>query len=105
MKNKPVYLGLSISDLTKTVMYEFWYDNIKHKYGENAKFCYMDTDSFIVQVKTNDIYKNIAKDVKKRCDTSNLEIDRPLPIRKYKKVTGLMKDKLGGQIMKKLKRQ
>ena len=63
--NKPVYLGLSISDLSKIVMYEFQYDNVKHKYGKNAKFCYMDTDRLIVQVKTDDIYQNIAEDVKK----------------------------------------
>ena len=50
--NKPVNLGLSILDLSKTVMYEFWYDYVKSKYGENAKLCYMDTDSFIVHVKT-----------------------------------------------------
>ena len=50
--NEPVYSGLSILDLSKTVMYEFWYDYVKPKYGENAKLCYMDTDSFIVHVKT-----------------------------------------------------
>ena len=100
--NKPVYLGLSsISDPSKTVMYEFWYDDLKPKYDENAKLCYMDTDSFIVHVKTNDIYKGIAEDVVKRFDTSNFEIDRPLPKGKNKKVIGLMKDELGGQIMKK----
>ena len=99
--NRPVYLGLSISDLSKTVMYEFWYDYIKLKYGENAKLCYMDTDSFIVHVKTNDIYKDIAEDVETRFDTSNYEIDKPLPKRKNEKVIGLMNDKLGGQIMKK----
>ena len=49
--NKPVYLGLSILDLSKTVIYEFWYDYVKPKYGENAKRCYMNTDSFIVHVK------------------------------------------------------
>ena len=49
--NKPVYLGLSISDLIKTVMYEFWHDYVKRKYGKNVKLCYMDTDSFIVHVK------------------------------------------------------
>ena len=55
LMNKPVYLGLSILDLSITVMYEFWYDYVKPKYGEKAKLCYMDTDSFIVHVKTDDI--------------------------------------------------
>ena len=99
--NKPVYLGLSILDLSKTVTYEFWYDHLKPKYGENAKLCYMDTDSFIVHVKTDDIYKDIAEDVEKRFDTSNFEIDRPLTKGRNKKVIGSMKDELGGQIMKK----
>ena len=62
--NKPVYLGLSILDQNKTVMYKFWRDYVKPKYGENAKHYYIDTDSFIVHVKTDDIYKDIAKDVK-----------------------------------------
>ena len=74
--NKPVYLGLSILDLSKTVLYEFWYDYLKPKYGENVKRCYMDTDSFIVNVKTDDIYKDIAEDVEKRFNTSNYEKDR-----------------------------
>ena len=59
--NKPVYLELSILDLSKAVMYEFWYDYVKPKYGENAKLCYMDTDRFIVHVKTDDIYKRCCK--------------------------------------------
>ena len=67
--NKPVYLGLSIIDLSKTVMYEFWYDYIKPKYGEDAKLCYMDADSFIVHVKVDDIYKDIAEDVETGFDT------------------------------------
>ena len=50
--NKPVYLGLSLLGPRKTVMYEFWYDYVKPKYSKNAKSCYMDTDSFIVHVKT-----------------------------------------------------
>ena len=78
--NKPVYLGLSILDLSKAVMYEFWDDYVKPKYGEKAKLCYMDTDSFIVHVKAKDIYKDIAEDIKKRFDTSNFEINRPLPL-------------------------
>ena len=66
-------------------MYEFWYDCVKPKYGENAKVCYMDTDSFIDYVKTEDIYKNIAEDVETRFDTSNFELDRLLPKGKNKK--------------------
>ena len=76
--NKPVYLGLSILDLSKAVMYEFWDDYVKPKYGEKAKLCYMHTDSFIVHVKAKDIYKDIAEDIEKRFDTSNFKINRPL---------------------------
>ena len=92
--NKPIYLGLSILDLSKAVMYEFWYDYVKPKYDEKAKLCYMDTDSFIVHVKTKDIYKDIAEDVEKIFDTSNVEINRPLPKGKNNKVIGLMKREL-----------
>ena len=67
--NKPVYLGLSILDLSKTVMYELWYDYLKQKYDGNVKLCYMDIDSFIVHVKIDDIYKDNAEDVEKRFDT------------------------------------
>ena len=59
--NKPVYLGLSILEVSKVVMYEFWYDYVKPKYGEKTKLCYIDTGSFIVPVKTDDIYKDVAK--------------------------------------------
>ena len=97
--NKPVYLGLSILNLSKTVMCELWFDCLKPKYSENVKICYMDTNSFIVHVKTDEIYKNIVEDVEKRFDSSNFEIDRPLPKGK-KKVIGLMRDDLEGQIMK-----
>ena len=79
-------------------MYEFWYDYAKPKYGENVKACYMDTDNFIVHAKTEDIYKNDAEDVERRFDTSNVQLDRPFP--KKKKVLGLMKNKLDGQMRK-----
>ena len=59
-------------------MYEFWYDFVKPKYGEKAKLYYMDTESFIVYIKTDDIYKDIAEDVETRFDVSNYELDRPL---------------------------
>ena len=73
LMNKPVFWGLSELDLGKTViMYEFWYDFIKPKYGQNTNICYKDTDSFIVHVKVDDdVYKDIAKDIETRFDTLN----------------------------------
>ena len=96
--NKPIYFGLSILKISKCLMHEFWYDYMKPKYGNNVKLCYMDTDSFIINIKTEDFYKDIANDVEKRFDTSNYEVDRPLSTGKNKKVIGLMKDELGGKI-------
>ena len=78
-------LVLSVLHLSKTIVYEFWYDYVKPKYGENVTACYMDTDSFIVHVKTEHIYKNDAEDVERIFDTSNVQLDRPLP--KEKKST------------------
>ena len=98
-RNKPIYLGLSILEISKILIYEFWYDYLKPKYGDNVKLCYMDTDSFIMHIKKEDFYKDIANDVEKRFDTSNNEVDRPLPTGKNKKVIGLMKDELGGKII------
>ena len=66
--NKPVYLGLSILEISKRLMYEFWYDYIKPKYQNNAKLCYMDRDSFIINIKTEDFYEDISNDVEKRFD-------------------------------------
>ena len=97
--NKPVYLGLSILEINKILMDEFWCDYIKPKYQDNAKLCYMDTDSFIINIKTEDFDEDIEDDGKKRFDTSNYEVNRPLPTGKNKKVRGLMKDELGGKIM------
>ena len=68
--NKPIYLGLSILELNKILMYGFWYDYVKPKYGEKVKLYYMDTDSFIVYIKTFNIYEDIAEDVETRFDTS-----------------------------------
>ena len=94
--NKPIYLGLSILEISNIIMYEFWYDYMKKKYGDMVKLCYMDTDSLIMNIKTKDCYKDIARDVKERFDNSNYDVDRPLPKGKNKKVIGLMKDELGG---------
>ena len=87
--NNPVYLDLSILEISKKLMYEFWYDYIKPKYQQNAKLCYMDTVSFIINIKIEDFYEDIADDVEKIIDTSNYEINRPFPIGKNKKVIGI----------------
>ena len=94
IRNKPTYLGMSILDISKTLMYEFWHDYIKLKYQNNAKLCYMDTDSFTIHIKTEDIFKDIADDVKKWFDTSNYSEDdkRSLPRDMNKNVIGFMKD-------------
>ena len=86
LMNKPVYLGLSILQLSKVVMYEFQFDYVKPKYVEKAKLCYMDADSFIVYMKTDDIYKEITVDVEARFYTSNYVLDRSLPKVKNKKL-------------------
>ena len=72
--NKPIYLGLSILDISKILMYEFWYDYMKPKCCNDVKLYYMDTDSFIISIKTKDFYKDIANDIEKRFDTSNYEV-------------------------------
>ena len=97
--NKPICLGLSILEISKILMYEFWYDFMKPKYSDNVKLCYAGTDSFIINIKTKDFYKDIANDVEDRPDTSKYEVYRPLPTGKNKKVIGLMKDELGGKII------
>ena len=97
--NKPIYLGLSILEISKIIMYEIWYDYVKKKYGDMVKLCYMDTDSLIMNIKTKDFYKDIAQDVEESFDTSNYDVDRPLPKGKNKKIIGLMKDELGDGII------
>ena len=81
--NKPVYLDLLVLEINKVVTYEFWQD-MKPKNGEKAKLCYMDIDNFTVYIKTEDIYVDIAKHNEKRFDTSDYELERPLPRRKNK---------------------
>ena len=99
--NKLIYLGQAILDISKTLMYEFWYDYIKTKYGDKARLCYMDTDSFIMHIKTEDFYKDISNDLDKWFDTSNYDKNdyRPLEIGKNKKVIDKFKDELGGKTM------
>ena len=99
--NKPIYLGMSILDISKTLMYKFWYDYIKPKY-QGSKTVLHGYDSFIIYIKTEDFYKDIANDAEKWFDKSNYDKNdtRPLPIGKNNKVIGLFKDALGRKIMK-----
>ena len=92
---------MSILDISKTLMYEFLYDYIGPKYGDKAKLCYTDTDSFI-NIKTKDFFEDIPNDVEKWFDTSNYDKNdkRALPKEKNKKVPGLFKDELGGKIIR-----
>ena len=101
--NKPIYLGQDVLDLSKTLMFAFWYDYLRPMYGGKIRLCYTDKDSFIMHIKTDGFYKDISADVDKWFDTSNFSKndDRPLEIGKNKKVLGKFKDDLGGKIMTK----
>ena len=100
--NKPLYLGMSILDISKTLMYEFWYDYLKPKYNDKAKLCYVDTDSFVINIFSEDFFEHISNDVERWFDTSNYDENnkRPLQIGVNKKVIGIFKDESGKKIMK-----
>ena len=99
--NQLIYLSQAILDISKTLMYEIWCDYIKPKYEDKARLCHMDTDSFIINIKTQDFYEDISDDVEKWFDTSNYDKNdkRLLPIRINKKVLGMFKDELKGKII------
>ena len=98
---KPVYLGILLH-ISKTDIYEFWYDYIKQKYGDRAKLCYMDTDSLIPYIKTEDVFEDTAYAIERWFDTSNHDENdkRLLPIVKNKRVLDLFKEELGGKNIK-----
>ena len=100
--NKPLYFGMSILDISKTLMHKFWFDYIKLKYGDRAKLCFTDTDSFVIHIMTEDFFENIYDVVKVWFDISNYDENdkRPVLISMNKKVIGLFKDELGGKVMK-----
>ena len=99
--DKPVYLGLCILDLSKTLMYDFHYNYIKKKYESKAKLLFTDTDSLAYEIETEDFYKDISEDVEAKFDTSNYAKSRPsdIPVGVNKKVIGMFKDECGGKIM------
>ena len=100
--NKPVYLGMCILDLSKTIMYDFHYNYIKPKYGVKAKLLFTDTNSLMYEVETEDFYKDISGDVKDRFDTSDYPENHPsgIPTGINKKVLGMFKDEAAGKIIK-----
>ena len=100
--NKPVYLGMCILDLSKTIMFDFHYNYIKPKYGDKAKLLFTDTDSLMYEIQTEDFYKDISGDVKDRFDTSDYPENHPsgIPTGINKKVLGMMKDEAAGKIIK-----
>ena len=93
---------MPILGISKTLMYDYWYDCVKPKYKDKAKLCYMDTDSFVIHIFTEDFFEDINNDVERWFDTSNYDKNdkRPLQIGVNKKVIGMFKDELGGNIMK-----
>ena len=98
---KALYLGRSILDISKMLMHEFWYGYINSKYGDRVKLCYTDTDSFIIDIKTEDFFEDISNDVERWFDTSSSDKNdkRSLPMGKNKKIPVLFKDELGGKII------
>ena len=101
--NKPVYLGMCILDLNKTLMYEFHYMYIKRKYGDGPKLLFTDTDSLMYEIETEDFYKDISGDIREKFDTSNYPSEHPSGIETgvNKKVIGMFKDEAGGEIITK----
>ena len=99
--DKPVYLGMCILDLSKTLMYDFHYNYIKKKYGDKAKLLLTDTDSLMYEIQTEDFYKDIKGDVKNRFDTSGYPPDHPsgIPSGFNKKVLGMFKDEVNGNVI------
>ena len=99
--NKPVYLGMCILDLSKTLMYDFHYNYIEQKYGDKAKLLFTDTDSLMYEIQTEDFYKDISVDVKHRFDTSDypLKHSSGIPSGLNKKVIGMFKDEANGEII------
>ena len=99
--DKPVYLGMCILDLSKTLMYDFHYNYMKQKYGDKAKLLFTDTNSLMYEIETPDFYEDISANVKDKFDTSNYRSDHSsgIPTEFNKKVLGMFKDEVGGEII------
>ena len=96
--DKPIFIGTSILDLSKSLMYDYYSNNLKSKYKDNVSLLYMDTDSFIFEIKTSDVREDMIDNIDMH-DTSNYKSDSMLFSWKNKKVIGKFKDELGGKVM------
>ena len=99
LPNKPVCLGLSVLELSKILLYEFWYDYVKPIYEKKKSKIVLNGYSFIIYIKINDIYKNVAEDIETRFDNSNYELERP-----KQQSSWINEDELDGKIMTKFVR-
>ena len=101
LMNKPVYVGQAVLPCSKTLMYEFWYDYLNPKYGDQVKLCYMNIDNFIFKVERDGFYKDTLPDFNKRYDTFKIDkkLNRCIPIGVNPKVIGMLKDELNGRVM------
>ena len=97
--NKPIYVGQAILDLSKTLMFDFYYNYIRKKFGDRAELLFTDTDSLMYLIKTDDFYQDINKDIKRKFDTSDYPEKHPSGIKTgtNKKVIGKFKDEVGGK--------
>ena len=96
LMKRPVYTGMCVLDLSKTLMYEFYYRHLDYKYGSKCQLLYTDTDSRLLEIKTEDVYKDMQKSLF-HYDTSDFPKDHPLHSQKNKKVIGKMKDECAGE--------
>ena len=99
--DKPVFCGMSILDISKTLIFDFHFNYIKQKYQKKAKLLFTDTDSLCYEIETEDFFQDISNDVHEKFDTSNFEKNHPSGIKTgvNKKVIGMMKDEAGGKII------
>ena len=99
--NKPIYLGMCILGISKTLMYDFYYGFLKPMYGDRIKLLFTDTDSLMIEVETEDFYRDISPYVHELFDTSNFSKGHPsnIPTGVNKKVIGMFKDEVGGKII------
>ena len=99
--DKPVYLGMCILDICRTLMYDFHYNYIKQKYDDKAKLLFTDTDSLMYEIQTSNFNIDISADVEHRFDTSNYPSGHPsgIPTGLNKKVLGMFKDEANGKVI------